>query len=342
MSSDSIRDIEKEISDRATEEIAQAATLDDLQEVRGNYLGKQGSISQAMRQIGALPADQRPAAGQRMQQVREQVQSLLNNRQRTLQTALQADRMAAETLDVTLPGRADPLGNRHPVSRMMDQITAWFTQQGYALATGPEVEDSWHNFTALNMAEDHPARDMHDTFYFGDGRLLRTHTSPVQIRTMLATPPPLHIICPGRVYRRDSDLTHTPMFHQVEGLVVDQGINFAQLKGTLRAFLQHLFGCDRPLRFRASFFPFTEPSAEVDVQCANCSGKGCRICDAGWLEVLGAGMVHPTVLRNCELDPERWSGFAFGLGVERLAMLLYGLDDMRLCFENDLRLLRQF
>lgn len=348
-------DIHKDICTRAEAEIAAAQTQQELEQRRIEYLGKNGTISLAMRQISNLPAAERPAAGSRLQQLRRQVQQQLDARLLLLQDATDAAALAAGTLDVSLPGRALQRGSRHPISRLMDEITDWFTQCGYARATGPEIEDTWHNFTALNMGDDHPARDMHDTFYLSPSRqqseqrseeyeqmLLRTHTSPVQIRSMIASPPPLHIICPGRVYRRDSDLTHTPMFHQVEGLVVDKNTNFAQLKGTLRAFLEHLFGAGKPLRFRASFFPFTEPSAEVDVQCFACAGDGCRICGDGWLEVLGAGMVHPAVLRNCELDPEQWSGFAFGFGVERLAMLLYGLDDMRLCYENDLRLLRQF
>ena len=341
MSSNQQADTQKTIA-TAEQAISSTRTLPELEQVRLQYLGKQGEISQAMRQIGSLPADERPQAGNRLQQVRQQILEMLQQRQNQLETAADADQLAADKLDITLPGRSEPAGARHLINQLMEEVSDWFCDRGWQLADGPEVEDNWHNFTALNMGEDHPARNMHDTFYFDDGLLLRTHTSPVQIRTMKVQQPPLSIICPGRVYRRDLDLTHTPMFHQVEGLAVDRDISFAQLKGLLRAFLSHLFGPDRPLRFRASFFPFTSPSTEVDLQCAGCAGSGCRICKDGWLEVLGAGMVHPEVLRNCDLDPEQWSGFAFGLGIERLAMLLHGLGDMRLCFENDLRLLHQF
>lgn len=326
----------------AAAEIAAADELQTLEQLRLKYLGRSGLLTLKMREIGSLPADERPRAGQVLQTERQEVQDALDQRQAQLQQADQQQQLAAEALDITLPGRAEPPGSIHIIHRTMREISAWFAQRGYRQVSGPEIEDEWHNFTALNLPEDHPARDMHDTFYFGSGRLLRTHTSPVQIRTLLQIPPPLHIICPGKVYRRDSDLTHTPMFHQVEGLVVDESTSFAQLKGTLRAFLTDLFGADTRMRFRASFFPFTEPSVEVDIGCVRCTGGGCRICKDGWLEVLGAGMVHPNVLRNCNLDPRQWRGFAFGCGVERLAMLLYGLDDMRLNYENDLRFLSQF
>ncbi|MGI9345639.1 MAG: phenylalanine--tRNA ligase subunit alpha [Gammaproteobacteria bacterium] len=330
------------LSQLALQEISEAGTTDQLHSIQISYLGKNGSVNQVMRTIGQMEASQRPLMGKKMQQVRHSIEQALNQRVTHLQQQLDADRIASETLDVTLPARLDSVGSIHPVSQMMQRICSWFSARGYQLATGPEIEDTWHNFTALNMGEDHPARAMHDTFYFNPELLLRTHTSPVQIRALLAQKPPLRIICPGKVYRRDSDLTHTPMFHQVEGLVVDRDISLAQLKGTLQEFLHYLFGAHKELRFRTSFFPFTEPSVEVDVQCMQCTGSGCRGCKDGWLEILGAGLVHPQVLENCNLDSEQWSGFAFGMGIERLIMLFHGVADMRLCFENDLRFLHQF
>lgn len=330
------------LAEQATAQIAAADSLDTLERIRLKYLGRTGILTVKLREVGSLPADRRPVIGRLVQRERQQLQQALNERLSRLRKSEQQRQLSEQALDVTLAGRSCPPGSIHVIHRIMRTITDWFSCRGYAVAAGPEVEDEWHNFTALNLPAEHPARDMHDTFYFRSGNLLRTHTSPVQIRTMLSSPPPLHIICPGKVYRRDSDLTHTPMFHQVEGLVVDTDTSFAQLKGTLRAFLTDLFGADIKMRFRASYFPFTEPSAEVDISCVRCSGGGCRICKDGWLEVLGSGMVHPNVLRNCGLDPQQWRGFAFGFGVERLAMLLYGLDDMRLNYENDLRFLSQF
>lgn len=251
--------------------------------------------------------------------------------------------LAAQALDVTLPGRGVDVGGLHPVTRTLERIEAFFARVGYQVATGPEIEDDYHNFEALNIPAHHPARAMHDTFYIDNSTVLRTHTSPVQVRTMKKQAPPIRIICPGRVYRCDSDLTHTPMFHQVEGLVVDRAISFADLKGVVDQFLKAFFEADLPVRFRPSYFPFTEPSAEVDIQCSNCAGAGCRVCSrTGWLEVMGCGMVHPAVFSHCNIDTEEYTGFAFGMGVERLAMLRYGVHDLRLFFDNDLRFLKQF
>jgi phenylalanyl-tRNA synthetase alpha chain len=293
--------------------------------------------------LGGLPTDERPRVGQWVNEAKELLQNLLLSRKQRLETAVRNDRLARETLDVTLPGRGMRLGGRHPVSRTLERLETLFQRLGFEIADGPEIEDDFHNFEALNIPATHPARAMHDTFYFGDGRLLRTHTSPVQVRYMQTNKPPLRVIAPGRVYRCDSDVTHTPMFHQIEGLMVDEMVSFADLKGLLAEFLAQFFEKPLKVRFRPSFFPFTEPSAEADIECVICGGDGCRVCKgSGWLEVLGCGMVHPEVFRHVGIDSERYTGFAFGLGVERLAMLRYGVNDLRLFYENDLRFLQQF
>jgi len=335
-------DIER-LRETAVAAVAAAATLAALDQVRVRYLGKSGEVTALLKQLGQLPPEERPGAGQRINEAKVAVQEAIEtHRQRLEAQALQA-RLASERIDVTLPGRGPRPGGLHPVTRALRRIEQLFANAGFSIAEGPEIEDAYHNFEALNIPEHHPARAMHDTFYFDSGLLLRTHTSPVQIRVMEEQSPPLRIIAPGRVYRCDSDLTHTPMFHQVEGLVVDEAVSFADLKGVLYDFLTNFFERDLKLRFRPSYFPFTEPSAEVDIQCVMCGGDGCRVCkQTGWLEVLGCGMVYPEVFRHVGIDPERHLGYAFGMGVERLAMLRYGIDDIRLYFDNDLRFLRQF
>ncbi|PZO64902.1 MAG: phenylalanine--tRNA ligase subunit alpha [Pseudoxanthomonas suwonensis] len=321
---------------QALADIAQTASPDALEQLRVALLGKSGSITAQLKALGSLPADQRKAAGEAINHLRDAVTDALTARRSVLDAeALQA-RLAAETIDVTLPGRAAGSGGLHPVSRTLERIADIFGQLGYTVADGPEIEDDWHNFEALNFPPHHPARAMHDTFYFGDGRLLRTHTSGVQVRYMQDTKPPLRMIALGKVYRSDSDQTHTPMFHQCEGLLVDEHTSFADLKGTLTAFVRAFFERDFAMRFRPSYFPFTEPSAEVDIAWQQPDGS------TRWLEVLGCGMVHPAVLKNVGIDPERYTGFAFGLGVERFAMLRYGVNDLRSFFDNDVRFLRQF
>ncbi|MBN2887491.1 MAG: phenylalanine--tRNA ligase subunit alpha [Chromatiaceae bacterium] len=331
------------LRETAVAAVATTDTLAALDQVRVRYLGKSGELTALLKQLGRLPPEERPGAGQRINAAKVVVQEAIEQRRETLEAeALQA-RLASERIDVTLPGRGSRPGGLHPVTRALRRIEQLFANAGFSIAEGPEIEDAYHNFEALNIPEHHPARAMHDTFYFDSGLLLRTHTSPVQIRVMEEQSPPLRIIAPGRVYRCDSDLTHTPMFHQVEGLVVDEAVSFADLKGVLYDFLTNFFERDLELRFRPSYFPFTEPSAEVDIQCVMCGGDGCRVCkQTGWLEVLGCGMVYPEVFRHVGIDPERHLGYAFGMGVERLAMLRYGIDDIRLYFDNDLRFLRQF
>lgn len=328
----------------ARETIDAAEDMAALDDVRVRYLGKKGEITALLKGLGGLSAEERPAAGERINQAKQQLAKALDARRKFLKSAALEQRLAAERIDVTLPGRNQPDGGLHPVTRTLERIETLFTRIGFDVATGPEIEDDYHNFEALNIPAHHPARGMADTFYFDASRLLRTHTSPVQVRTMEAQSPPIRIVCPGRVYRSDSDLTHTPMFHQVEGLLVDENISFADLKGTLEDFLHAFFERDDlSVRFRPSYFPFTEPSAEVDIQCVMCAGDGCRVCShTGWLEVLGCGMVHPAVFDHVGIDTERYTGFAFGMGAERLAMLRYGVNDLRLFFDNDLRFLRQF
>ncbi|ONM43622.1 MULTISPECIES: phenylalanine--tRNA ligase subunit alpha [Pseudomonadaceae] len=324
---------------QALEAIEQAADVATLEQIRVQYLGKKGELTQVMKTLGNIPAEERPKVGALVNQAKEQVQSVLNGRKSEMESAAMNARLAAERVDVTLPGRGQTTGGLHPVTRTMERIEQIFAHVGYTVAEGPEVEDDYHNFEALNIPGHHPARAMHDTFYFNANTLLRTHTSPVQVRTMESQQPPIRIICPGRVYRCDSDQTHSPMFHQVEGLLIDEGVSFADLKGTIEQFLREFFEADLEVRFRPSFFPFTEPSAEVDIRrrvVKNGEEK------ADWLEVLGCGMVHPEVLRMSGIDPEKYQGFAFGMGVERLTMLRYGVGDLRIFFDNDLRFLEQF
>lgn len=332
-----------ELVKQAEQAVAQAADLNDLDQARVQYLGKKGLLTDYLKQLGSLPPEERPKVGQAVNQAKQLLQGRIEARKAELEAARLEARLAAEALDVTLLGRGQRPGGLHPVTRTLERIERLFAEIGFEVAEGPEIEDDFHNFEALNIPESHPARAMHDTFYFDAHTLLRTHTSPVQIRVMEQGEAPFRIIAPGRVYRCDSDLTHTPMFHQVEGLLVDENVSFADLKGTLDEFLRNFFEQDLKVRFRPSYFPFTEPSAEVDIECVHCRGKGCRVCkQSGWLEVLGCGMVHPQVFRNVGIDSERYTGYAFGLGVERLAMLRYGVNDLRMFFENDLRFLRQF
>jgi phenylalanyl-tRNA synthetase alpha chain len=329
--------------EQALADLDESASVAALDEVRVRLLGKKGLLTEQLKGLGALSAAERPAAGQRINEAKTSIQAALEmHRIRLEQTAMAAE-LAKGTIDVTLPGRGQEPGSLHPVTRTRLRIEHIFAQAGFQVASGPEVEDDFHNFEALNIPKNHPARAMHDTFYFPDGRLLRTHTSPVQIRAMRAQRPPLAVIAPGRVYRVDSDMTHSPMFHQVEGMAVGENISFANLKAMLHTFVERFF--ERPLgmRLRPSYFPFTEPSAECDIECVFCSGKGCRVCkQTGWLEILGCGMIHPNVLNAAGIDPERWQGYAFGMGIDRLTMLRYGVDDLRLFFENDLQFLKQF
>jgi phenylalanyl-tRNA synthetase alpha chain len=327
----------------ARDKIAAAADGPALEQLRVDYLGKKGQITALLKGLGQLSAEERPAAGARINVVKQELQHLIGERKQALEAEAVAARLAAETIDVTLPGRGQSTGGIHPVTRTMERIEDFFAAIGFEVVEGPEIEDDYHNFEALNIPAHHPARAMHDTFYVDDTTVLRTHTSPVQVRVMESQEPPLRIICPGRVYRCDSDLTHTPMFHQVEGLLVDSQSSFADLKGVIEEFLRVFFEKELAVRFRPSYFPFTEPSAEVDIQCVNCGGEGCRVCShTGWLEVMGCGMVHPKVFSASGIDPEHYAGFAFGMGVERLAMLRYGVNDLRLFFDNDLRFLEQF
>jgi phenylalanyl-tRNA synthetase alpha chain len=323
--------------------LAASGDVATLEEIRVRFLGKKGLLTEQLKNLGALPPEARPQAGKLVNDAKERLQAQLDERKQTLEGAARSQQLAAEKIDVTLPGRGLRIGGRHPVTRTLERLESIFTRMGFAIAEGPEVEDDYHNFEALNIPANHPARAMHDTFYFDAHRLLRTHTSPVQIRYMKQHKPPLRIIASGRVYRCDSDVTHTPMFHQIEGLLVDERVSFADLKGVLADFLREFFETELKVRFRPSHFPFTEPSAEADISCVICNAKGCRVCkNTGWLEVLGCGMVHPEVFRHVGIDSERWSGFAFGLGVERLTMLRYGVNDLRLFYENDLRFLQQF
>ncbi|HET9390973.1 MAG TPA: phenylalanine--tRNA ligase subunit alpha [Steroidobacteraceae bacterium] len=329
--------------EQAQAEIASCGDLPALDEVRVRWLGKKGQLTEQLKSLGTLSAAERPAAGQRINDAKEAVQAAIDKRRAALEKAEVDRALAAGTIDVTLPGRGEERGGLHPVTKARLRIEQLFRRAGFEVASGPEIEDDFHNFEALNIPPNHPARAMHDTFYFPDGRLLRTHTSPVQIRAMLEHGAPLALIAPGRVYRCDYDMTHSPMFHQLEGLVVDERISFANMKAALHGFLQAYFERDLAMRLRPSYFPFTEPSAEVDMSCVFCEGRGCKVCkQTGWLEISGCGMVHPNVLQASGVDPERYTGYAFGMGIDRLAMLRYGLNDLRLAFENDLRFLRQF
>jgi phenylalanyl-tRNA synthetase alpha chain len=328
---------------QALADVDASTDLAALDEVRVRLLGKKGLLTEQLKGLGALSPAARPAAGQRINDAKTAIQAALEKQRIRLEQGAMARELATGTIDVTLPGRGQEIGSLHPVTRTRLRIERIFAQAGFQVVSGPEVEDDFHNFAALNIPKNHPARAMHDTFYFPDGRLLRTHTSPVQIRTMRSQPPPFSIIAPGRVYRIDSDTTHTPMFHQVEGMVVGEDVSFANLKAMLHTFFERFF--ERPLgmRFRPSYFPFTEPSAEADVECVFCRGSGCRICkQTGWLEILGCGMIHPNVLSAAGIDSEAWQGYAFGAGIDRLAMLRYGVDDLRMFFENDLQFLKQF
>ncbi len=323
--------------------IAKAQDIPGLEQLRVQFLGKKGSLTELLKGLGKLSAEERPQAGAAINAAKTLVQDALEARKTILATEAAASRQLAEAVDVTLPGRRQSAGGLHPVTRTLQRIEAIFTSAGYDVVQGPEIEDDYHNFGALNIPAHHPARAMHDTFYFDSGLLLRTHTSTVQVRVMETGEAPFRFICPGRVYRCDSDLTHTPMFHQVEGMLVDEHVTMADLKGLLVEFLQVFFEADLDVRFRPSYFPFTEPSAEIDVQCVSCKGEGCRVCSqTGWLEIGGCGMVHPNVLKSSNVDTEKYTGFAFGMGVDRLAMLRYQINDLRLLFENDLRFLRQF
>jgi phenylalanyl-tRNA synthetase alpha chain len=334
----------QQILDQALQQFAVISDEAELEQVKAKYLGKEGSLTVLLKGLGKLSAEERPAAGARINQVKQGIEAALQQRRDALQQNKLEQKLAAEALDVTLPGRGLGTGGLHPVTRTLERIEQLFHSLGFATASGPEIERDFYNFTALNIPENHPARAMHDTFYVDPQHVLRTHTSPVQVRYMEAHQPPLKIIAPGRVYRCDSDITHSPMFHQVEGLWIDEEVSFAMLKGVLADFMQQFFEReDLAVRFRPSFFPFTEPSAEMDIACVMCNGAGCRVCShTGWLEVLGSGMVHPNVLKHVNIDSEKYLGFAFGLGVERLAMLRYGVNDLRLFYESDLRFLKQF
>jgi phenylalanyl-tRNA synthetase alpha chain len=328
----------KSMADQA---IRYASDPEELERIRVQYLGRKGALTTILRGLGKLDPEVRRRVGQEANRAKEALEEALEQARRALKEA--ARRAESLTVDVTLPGRRLPRGRIHPLNRIMAEVCDIFLHLGFEAVEGPEVELDWYNFEALNLPPDHPARDMQDTFYFNDQVLLRTHTSPMQIRVMEQRRPPVRIIAPGKVYRRDSDITHSPMFHQVEGLLVDKDVTFADLKGVLIAFVHQMFGPELGVRFRPSYFPFTEPSAEVDIACVMCGGRGCRVCQAtGWLEVLGAGMVHPAVFEAVGYDPDTYTGLAFGLGVERIAMLKYGIDDIRLFFDNDLRFLKQF
>ena len=328
----------------ATKAISDASALTELDDLRVHYLGKKGKITEQLKNLSKLPGDQRREAGQAINIVKQAVQKLLEDKKSQLETLRIAQKLKDEMIDISLPGRQQQAGGLHPVTMTMNRIQKMFGKLGFDVAEGPEVEDDFHNFEALNIPAHHPARAMHDTFYFNENTLLRTHTSPVQIRVLEHAEPPVRVIAPGRVYRCDSDITHTPMFHQVEGLLVDENVSFSDLKGTLQEFLKLFFEDDNlQTRFRPSYFPFTEPSMEVDISCVMCEGEGCRVCShTGWLEVLGCGMVHPKIFEHTNVDADKYTAYAFGMGVERLAMLRYGVNDLRLFFENDLRFLKQF
>ena len=332
------------IRDRAVRELSQADGQQVLESLRVKYLGKKGELTSILKQMGKLSAEERPAVGQLANRIRSLIEQDLEKRAGELKAEETKRRLEREKLDVTLPGVHRELGVRHPLTIVLDELKEIFVGMGFRIVEGPEVEYDYYNFEALNMPKNHPARDTQDTFYINDNILLRTQTSPVQVRVMEKQKPPIRIISPGRVYRSDAvDATHSPLFHQIEGLVVDKGITFANLKGTLETFVKRLYGEDSVVRFRPHHFPFTEPSAEVDVQCFSCHGEGCRLCKGeGWIEILGCGMVHPKVLSNCGIDPEEYSGFAFGMGLERIVMRRYSIDNLRLFYENDVRFLKQF
>lgn len=334
----------EQISASARNEIAASPELSGLEAVRVKYLGKKGELTAILKSMGALSPDERREVGQIANEIRERVETLIGEKLTELKAKQLEKQLAEEVIDVTLPGTALPIGNRHPLSLVLEELKEIFLGMGFSVAEGPEVEKDYYNFEALNIPKNHPARDTQDTFYISENIVLRTQTSPVQIRTMEVQKPPIRIIAPGKVYRSDAvDATHSPLFHQVEGLVVDKGITMSDLKGTLDTFAKRLYGPETVTRFRPHHFPFTEPSAEMDIMCFSCHGEGCRLCKGeGWIEILGAGMVHPKVLSICGIDPEEYSGFAFGMGLDRIVMRRYNIDDLRLLFENDLRFLKQF
>jgi phenylalanyl-tRNA synthetase alpha chain len=327
----------------ALKALQDAGDLKSLQDVRVSILGKKGALTEIMKGMRDLSSEERPVVGNLVNSLKSCFEDTFSKRQGELQQQVISDRLASENIDVTMPGRKRVMGSLHPVTLVSDEIVDIFSRLGFTVEEGPEIEQDFYNFEALNIPKDHPARDMQDTFYISEDLVLRTHTSPVQIRTMVKTEPPVRVIAPGTVYRRDSDLTHSPMFHQIEGFLVDDKVTFGDLKGILTHFLNEFFGEGLQVRFRPSFFPFTEPSAEVDIECVICGGKGCRVCSGtGWLEILGCGMIDPAVFDSVKYDPSKYSGFAFGMGLERIAMLKYGVNDLRLFFENDLRFLKQF
>jgi phenylalanyl-tRNA synthetase alpha chain len=333
----------EQLRNNALAAIAAASGEEQLQGIRVSLLGRKGELTALMKGLGALSAEERPKIGQLVNSVRDDIESTLEAALTTELGRARSERLQSERIDITLPGRSSSVGTKHPISLIVEEVCEIFAGLGFSVAEGPEIEHDWYNFEALNFPPEHPARDMQDTFFVENELLLRTHTSPVQIRTMLKQKPPVRIIAPGTVYRCDSDATHSPMFHQIEGLMVDKGVTFGDLKGILTVFTNQLFGQKTGVRLRPSFFPFTEPSAEVDIACVICGGNGCRVCkNSGWLEILGAGMVDPEVYRHVNYDAEDISGFAFGMGIERIAMLKYGINDMRLLFENDVRFLKQF
>ncbi len=338
-----MKDAIAEIRSRAVADIAGAGDAQELNTIRVRFLGKKGELTSLLRGMGKLPAEERPKVGKMVNEVRDALENALEDRESELQSQKQEEQLKQEALDISLPGRPYQRGRVHPVMQALEDIKMIFVSMGYQIVEGPEVELDYYNFEALNVPPDHPARDMQDTFYLSDSLLLRSQTSPVQVRTMEQQDPPVRIIAPGKVYRSDADVTHSPMFHQVEGLLVDKGITLAHLKGTLQVFAERMFGPETKTRFRPSYFPFTEPSAEVDVSCTMCHGSGCRVCsNTGWLELLGSGMVDARVLAKVGYAPETYSGFAFGMGIERAAMLKYGINDIRLFYDNDIRFLEQF
>lgn len=338
-----MKDKLNKIEEKALQAASVVTTEVELQQVRARYLGRKGEITAVMKGMGQLSNEERPLVGALANEVKDRLEAAFAARQEALRQELMQQKLAGERLDVTLPGRKQGRGYKHPITKVTEEIVAIFAALGFGVAEGPEIEKDFYNFEALNIPKDHPARDMQDTFYVSDEVVLRTHTSPVQIRTMLKQQPPVRVIAPGTVYRRDSDVTHSPMFHQIEGFLVDRKVTFGDLKGILTTFITEFFGQNVDVRFRPSFFPFTEPSAEVDIQCVICGGSGCRVCgQTGWLEILGSGMIDPEVFKSVNYDSTVYSGFAFGMGIERIAMLKYGVNDLRLFFENDLRFLKQF
>ncbi len=338
-----MKDRLQELENDALAAIGDAESTASLQDIRVAFLGKKGAVTDIMKGMRDLAPDERPAVGALVNSLKESLEKAFSSRNSALQQAAVDERISSEKIDVSLPGRQSFSGSKHPVTLVTEELVEIFGKLGFCVAEGPEIEKDFYNFEALNIPKDHPARDMQDTFYVSDDLVMRTHTSPVQIRSMLKQEPPLRVIAPGTVYRRDSDITHSPMFHQIEGFLVDKNVSFGDLKGILTHFLTSYFGDKLGVRFRPSFFPFTEPSAEVDIACVICSAKGCRVCKGtGWLEILGCGMIDPEVFKSVNYDAEQFSGFAFGMGIERIAMLKYGVSDLRLFFENDLRFLRQF